>query len=115
MGDHYSPRSVNLLAVNAVDVPGEPELRLLDTARRLRDHGWETTFSTPGETPSDDMGFAWVHLDVGAVPMARDAVDEDVDVEHRVRAAQRRQQPPAHRRVEVDDVEALREAQRPRP
>src|SRR5262249_49493351 len=41
-------RAVNLLAVNAVDVPGEPELRLFDTARRLRDQGWETTFSTPG-------------------------------------------------------------------
>jgi len=34
---------VNLLAVNAVDVPGEPELRLLDAARRLRDDGWATT------------------------------------------------------------------------
>jgi hypothetical protein len=58
---------VNLLAVNAVDVPGEPELRLLDAARRLRDHGWETTFSTPGEGPFDDAGFPWVHLDVGGL------------------------------------------------
>jgi hypothetical protein len=58
---------VNLLAVNAVDVPGEPELRLLDAARRLRDHGWETTFSTPGDGPFDDVGFPWVHLDVGGL------------------------------------------------
>ena len=33
------PEDVNLLAVNAVDVPGEPELRLLDALRRLRDRG----------------------------------------------------------------------------
>jgi hypothetical protein len=58
---------VNLLAVNAVDVPGEPELRLLDAARRMRDRGWETTFSTPGDGPLADAGFPWVHLDVGGL------------------------------------------------
>jgi hypothetical protein len=60
---------VNLLAVNAVDVPGEPELRLLDAARRLRDRGWETTFSTPGdgEGPFGGAGFPWLHLDVGGL------------------------------------------------
>ena len=58
---------MNLLAVNAVDVPGEPELRLLDAARRLREHGWETTFSTPGDGPFDDVAFPWVHLDVGGL------------------------------------------------
>jgi hypothetical protein len=64
---HYAPRGVNLLAVSAVDVPGEPELRLLDAARRLRDQGWETTFSTPGDGPLGDVGFPWVHLDVGGL------------------------------------------------
>jgi hypothetical protein len=58
---------VNLLAVNAVDVPGEPELRLLDAARRLREHGWETTISTPGDAPLADSGLPWVHLDVGGL------------------------------------------------
>ena len=58
---------MDLLAVNAVDVPGEPELRLLDAARRLRDQGWHTTFSTPGEGPLADAGFPWVHLDVGGL------------------------------------------------
>jgi hypothetical protein len=60
---------VNLLAVNAVEVPGEPELRLLDAARRLREHGWQTTFSTPGDGdgPLSDAGFPWVHLDVGGL------------------------------------------------
>jgi hypothetical protein len=58
---------VNLLAVNAVDTPGEPELRLLDAARRLRAHGWETTISTPGDAPLADAGFPWVHLDVGGL------------------------------------------------
>jgi hypothetical protein len=58
---------VNLLAVSAVDVPGEPDLRLLDAARRLRDQGWETTFSTPGDGPLGDVGFPWVHLDVGGL------------------------------------------------
>ncbi|HEX2102635.1 MAG TPA: hypothetical protein VHF51_03225 [Solirubrobacteraceae bacterium] len=56
---------MNLLAVNAVDVPGEPELRLLDAARRLRDVGWATTFSSPGEGPLRDAGFPWLRLDVG--------------------------------------------------
>ena len=58
---------MNLLAVNAVDVPGEPELRLLDAARRLRDRGWQTTFSTPGHGPLCEAGFPWVHLDVGGL------------------------------------------------
>jgi hypothetical protein len=58
---------VNLLAVNAVDVPGEPELRLLDAARRLREHGWSTTFSSPGEGPLRGAGFPWLHLDVGGL------------------------------------------------
>jgi hypothetical protein len=58
---------VNLLAVNAVDDPGEPELRLLDAARRLRDEGWETTFSSPGESPQCDAGFPWVRIDVGGL------------------------------------------------
>jgi hypothetical protein len=56
---------VNLLAVNGVDEPGEPELRLLDAARRLRDAGWSTTFSTPGEGPLCNAGFPWLRLDVG--------------------------------------------------
>jgi hypothetical protein len=58
---------VNLLAVNAVDVPGEPEIRLLDAARRLRDDGWEITVSSPAEGPIADAGFPWVHLDVGGL------------------------------------------------
>jgi hypothetical protein len=58
---------VNLLAVNAVDVPGEPELRLIAAARHLRESGWETTFSTPGESPPAGAGFPWVHLDVGGL------------------------------------------------
>ena len=49
------------------------------------------------------------------MPVARDAVDEDVDVQDGARAAERGQQAAADRRVEVHDVEALREAQRPRP
>lgn len=56
---------MNLLAVNAVDEPGEPELRLLDAARRLRGAGWYTTFSTPGDGPLRDAGFPWLRLDVG--------------------------------------------------
>jgi hypothetical protein len=56
---------MNLLVVNAVDEPGEPELRLLDAARRLRDDGWYTTFSTPGEGPPFTAGFPWLRLDVG--------------------------------------------------
>jgi hypothetical protein len=66
-GAHYVPRSVNLLAVNAVDVPGEPELRLLDALRRLSDHGWEPTISTPGDGPPADVALPWVHLDVGGL------------------------------------------------
>jgi hypothetical protein len=58
---------VNLLAVNAVDVPGEPELRLLDALRRMRKHGWEATVSTPGESAPADAAFPWVHLDVGGL------------------------------------------------
>ena len=58
---------MNLLAVNAVDVPGEPELRLLDALRRLRDQGWEPTVSSPAEGPLADAGFPWVHLDVGGL------------------------------------------------
>jgi hypothetical protein len=58
---------VNLLAVNAVDVPGEPELRLLDALRRLRDDGWEATISTPGDGPLPNADFPWVHLDVGGL------------------------------------------------
>jgi hypothetical protein len=67
---------VDLLAVNSVDVPGEPELRLLDAARRLRDHGWQTTFSTPGEGegPLAHAGFPWVHLDVGGLGQGERAV-----------------------------------------
>jgi hypothetical protein len=57
---------VNLLAVNAVDVPGEPELRLLDALRRLRPRGWKSTISTPGDGPPVD-DFPWVHLDVGGL------------------------------------------------
>jgi hypothetical protein len=58
---------VNLLAVNDTDVPGEPELRLLDALRRLHDHGWEPTISTPGDAPLAESGFPWVHLDVGGL------------------------------------------------
>ena len=58
---------MNLLAVNAVDVPGEPELRLLDALRRLREHGWEPTVSTPGDGPLAQADFPWVHLDVGGL------------------------------------------------
>ena len=64
---HYAASRVKLLAVNAVDVPGEPELRLLDAARRLREHGWETTVSTPGDAPPTADGFPWLHLDVGGL------------------------------------------------
>jgi hypothetical protein len=56
---------VNLLAVNGVDEPGEPELRLLDAARRLRDAGWTTTFTTPNDGPLQDAGFPWLRLDIG--------------------------------------------------
>ena len=58
---------MNLLAVNAVDVPGEPELRLLDAARRLREDGWEITVSSPGEGAVGETGFPWIHLDVGGL------------------------------------------------
>jgi hypothetical protein len=58
---------VNLLAVNAVDVPGEPEMRLVKAAHHLRERGWETTFSTPGDGPFAGAGFPWVHLDVGGL------------------------------------------------
>ena len=61
------PGRVNLLAVNDTDVPGEPELRLLDALRRLRDQGWEPTISTPGDGPLADSSFPWVHLDVGGL------------------------------------------------
>jgi hypothetical protein len=61
------PGRVNLLAVNDTDVPREPELRLLDALRRLSDHGWEPTISTPGEGPLPDADFPWVHLDVGGL------------------------------------------------
>jgi hypothetical protein len=54
-----------MLAVNAVDEPGEPELRLLDAARRLRDAGWYTTFSTPNDGPLREAGFPWLRLDIG--------------------------------------------------
>jgi hypothetical protein len=64
---NYAPPGVNLLAVNAVDVPGEPELRLLDALRRMREHGWEPTISTPGEGPPPDADLPWVHLDVGGL------------------------------------------------
>jgi hypothetical protein len=64
---HYALRGVNLLAVNEVDVPGEPELRLLDAARRLRDDGWEITVSSPGDGALCEAGFPWVHLDVGGL------------------------------------------------
>jgi hypothetical protein len=52
---------------------------------------------------------------VGRRPVARHAIDDVVDVQDRPRAAQRRQQPPAHGRVQVDDVEALGQPQRTRP
>jgi hypothetical protein len=58
---------VNLLAVNALDVPGEPELRLLDALRRMRAHGWEPTISTPGDSAPPDVDLPWVHLDVGGL------------------------------------------------
>jgi hypothetical protein len=58
---------VNVLAVNDTDVPGEPELRLLDALRRLRDQGWEATVSTPGDGPLDGCALPWVHLDVGGL------------------------------------------------
>ncbi|MEA2384578.1 MAG: hypothetical protein QOH72_4549 [Solirubrobacteraceae bacterium] len=66
-GAHYAPGGVNLLAVNDTDVPGEPELRLLEALRRLRDQGWEPTVSTPGDGPLAGSGFPWVHLDVGGL------------------------------------------------
>jgi hypothetical protein len=58
---------VNLLAVNDTDVLGEPELRLLDALERLRSHGWESTISTPGDSPPPGADFPWVHLDVGGL------------------------------------------------
>jgi hypothetical protein len=58
---------VDLLAVNDTDVLDEPELRLLDALRRLRDHGWESTVSTPGDGPPPGSAFPWVHLDVGGL------------------------------------------------
>ena len=64
---HYVPQGVNLLAVNAVDVPGEPELRLLDALRRLSDQGWEPTISTPGEGPPTDIPLPWGHHHVGGL------------------------------------------------
>jgi hypothetical protein len=42
--------------------------------------------------------------------VARHAIDDVVHVQDRAGAAQRGEQAPADRRVEVDDVEALREA-----
>jgi hypothetical protein len=61
-----------MLAVNAVDVPGEPELRLLDAARRLREDGWEITVSSPGAGPLCE-GFPWIHLDVGGLAQGEGA------------------------------------------
>src|SRR6185295_2827182 len=66
-GAHYAPRGVNLLAVNDTDVPGERELRLLDALQRMREHGWESTVSTPGDRPLAHGDFPWVHLDVGGL------------------------------------------------
>jgi hypothetical protein len=66
-GAHYAPRGVNLLAVNDTDAPGERELRLLDALRRMREHGWESTISTPGDGPLAHGDFPWVHLDVGGL------------------------------------------------
>jgi hypothetical protein len=54
-----------MLAVNAVDEPGEPERRLLDAARRLRSAGWYTTVSSPNDGPLMEAGFPWLRLDVG--------------------------------------------------
>jgi hypothetical protein len=64
---------VNVLAVNAVDVPGEPELRLLDALHRLRDHGWEPTISTPGDRPPPGVDLPWLHLDVGGLEQGEGA------------------------------------------
>ena len=64
---------MNVLAVNAVDVPGEPELRLLDALQRLRDHGWEPTISTPGERPPPGADLPWLHLDVGGLEQGEGA------------------------------------------
>ena len=64
---NYPARGVNLLAVNAVDVPGEPELRLLDALHRLRARGWQPTISTPGDAPLSGCDLPWVHLDVGGL------------------------------------------------
>jgi hypothetical protein len=64
---------VNVLAVNAVDVPGEPELRLLDALHRLRDRGWEPTISTPGDRPPPGADLPWLHLDVGGLEQGEGA------------------------------------------
>jgi hypothetical protein len=56
---------MRLLLVNAVDDPGEPEARLLRVAERLREHGWATTVTSPGEGAIKDAGFSWIKLDIG--------------------------------------------------
>jgi hypothetical protein len=64
---------VNVLAVNDTDVPGEPELRLIDALRRLREQGWEATVSTPGDGPLENCALPWVHLDVGGLEQGEGA------------------------------------------
>ncbi len=56
---------MRLLLVNAVDHPGEPEARLLGVAERLREHGWATTVTSPGEGEIGHAGFPWIKLDIG--------------------------------------------------
>ena len=56
---------MRLLLVNAVDHPGEPEVRLLQVAERLRELGWATTVTSPGEGAIGHAGFPWIKLDIG--------------------------------------------------
>lgn len=56
---------MRLLLINAVDQPGEPEVRLLQVAERLRRLGWGTTVTSPGDGPIAHAGFPWIKLDIG--------------------------------------------------
>jgi glycosyltransferase involved in cell wall biosynthesis len=60
------------LAVAAVDHPGGAETTLLRLLRGLADRGWETTLSTPGEGPlqqlAREQGHRWARLPLGGLP-----------------------------------------------
>ena len=87
---------------------GVADLRRVELDRAVHDVHVE-----PLEAVGDGLGVGEHH--VGAVPVARDAIDHVVDVQHGVAVAQRRQQPPGDRAVDVDHVEVLAQPPDARP